>query len=130
MDSRLFLLGGRRLSRLRKADVPLLVQGLIAVVRKRAHLGTGYRQGVGYVRIWDASFEMFVVKQDWDLIFPLIRDGSIDPLLTPTNHPVSYLDPKISFKESVLDLADRALYQQMFSLIEPLFPTEWPTSSF
>lgn len=129
VDSRLFLLDGQRPSRLRKTDVPNLAKGLIAVLRKRASIGTGYRQGVGYVRIWDPGFSMIVLKEDWERIFPFIRDGSFDPLLTPVNPPVAYLNPKISFKDSVLELADQPLFQHMLALLEPLFPAEWPTST-
>lgn len=129
VDTRLFLLNGQRLSRLRKNDVPVLVRGIIAVLRKRAHFGMGYFYGVGYVKFWDGASSFLVTQEDWARVFPLVKDGSLDPLLSPVGQPVAYLDPLVSFKESVLDHADSLLFAHMVGLLEPLFPVEWPTSN-
>lgn len=130
VDSRQFFMKGQRPARLRRDDVPLLVRGLIAVLRKRAKFGAGQNHGLSCVRIWDGgNCNLVILEEDWKLIFPFIADGTLDPLVNRQTFSVAHLHPNTSFQESVLDQADRPLYDYMVGLLTPLFPLEWPKSS-
>lgn len=119
MDSRLFLLNGQRVSRLRKVDVPLVARAIVAVYRRRASVGTGTIHGIRYVRIWDDGSSVVIMREDWVLIQPLIQNGALDPAQFPVN---THAGQNRTFSSLVVDLTDKELYDSVLGALTPLFP--------
>lgn len=129
MDSRLFFVEGTRFAKIRKQDVPNLARALIAVARARATILASRLRGVDCIRIIGPGITAVILKEDWVHIQPLIADGTLNPAISPRTQRVGYLHPDVSYDESVLDMADRALYNYLVAVLEPKFPEQWPTST-
>lgn len=130
MDNRLLEIYGQRPSPLRQDDLGLLARMMIAVIRGRGTVGYARRSGVGVVVLHDNEDRKFtVLRDDWRKIMPFIQDGTFSPAVTPAAPRVGYASPEVAYGESVLDRADRFLYDRIVNTLSPLFPEAFPTSN-
>lgn len=130
MDNRVFRVDGQRLVRLRKDDVPKLARTIVAVIRDRARAGVVRVKNVDYIELIGPDVDALVLKSDWEKILPFIRDESFNTQIAPAEPPGRYLDYKVAYSESVLERADRRLYERIVGILVGLFPETYPTRPF
>ena len=130
MDNRLALHKGRRISALRKEDLPGLAHALVAAIRGRAVVGRLGRNATPYVAFDGPGVRVDVLQSDWAKIQPYIQNGFLNPLETPVGPNVGYLDPRVAFDEPIQDHADRALYDRVFGLLNRLVTEAYPTRPY
>lgn len=130
VDSRLFRIGGRRVVRLRKEDLPELARAIVAVTRIRARAGVTTVANVSYVEIVGKNVDVMIPAEDWKKILPYVQDESFNPTLFPARQASQPLDPQIAFDELLLDHADKPLYERTLGILTGLFNETFPTRPF
>ncbi len=130
VDSRLFRIGGRRIVRLRKEDLPELARAIVAVTRIRARAGVVTVANVKYVEIVGKNVDVLVPAEDWKRILPYVQDESFNPVIFPSRQASQPLDPQIAFDELLLDHADRPLFERTLGILTGLFTETFPTRPF
>jgi len=130
VDNRLFYVDGRRIVRLRKEDLPELARALIAVIRKRARAGVARVKNVDYIEMVGPDTHVFVLRSDWERIYPFVQDESLNTLVAPAEPPGRYSDPQVAYSEPILDRADRKLYDRILGILLGLFTEEFPTRPY
>lgn len=132
VDSRLFRIGGRRIVRLRKEDLPELARAIVAVtrIRARARAGVVTVANVKYVEIVGKNVDVLVPAEDWKRILPYVQDESFNPVIFPSRQASQPLDPQIAFDELLLDHADRPLFERTLGILTGLFTETFPTRPF
>jgi len=128
MDQRLkFLPGMHRPHRLTRNETPDLARAIVGFLRGQVACERGISGGVGYVWLHgDSGHNITVRYDDWVKIVPYLKDGSFDPTLVPVPGSV-VLDPLVKFDGSVVGLADQELYGRIKTVLDQLFPVEFPT---
>ncbi len=126
MDQR--LLGNPRPHALRKNDTPALARAIVAVQRGRAIVGRCAVQGTDCILFEDkrTHIKLLVLAQDWLKVVPYLSDGTFDPLVIPTYHWVTVNQDR--FDSAVTDIRDQELYSRVLTVLERLFPVEFPTT--
>lgn len=130
VDSRLFRIGGRRVVRLRKEDLPELARAITAVTRQRARAGVTTVSNVSYVEITGKNVDVMVPADDWARILPSVQTESFNPVVFPARQASQPLDPQVAFDEPILDHADKPLYERTLGLLTGLFNETFPTRPF
>lgn len=130
VDSRLFRIGGRRVVRLRKEDLPELARAIVAVTRIRARAGVATVANVPYVEIVGKNVNVMVPAEDWKRILPYVQDESFNPNVYPARQATQPLDPQIAFDELLLDHADKPLFERTLGILTGLFNETFPTRPF
>lgn len=127
MDQSLLKIGGRRLTRLTRADTPAVAKVLTAYYRKQAQVNTGVLGEVTYVRLVSSGGTDVVIRgDDWVKILPYLTDGSFDTTIIP--EPTLFVaHPMVLSDESTLDLND-GLYRRILNVLNQLFTIEFPKS--
>jgi len=130
VDNRLFELYGKRPVKLRKDDLGVVAQMLIAVLRHRGKADITRRSGIEAVILSDNRQRVItILKDDWEKIAPFLEDGTFDPLLTPAASDFGYLQKDVVFDEPVETQADKHLYQLILNTLTPLFSESFPTTN-
>jgi hypothetical protein len=113
---------------LRQEDLPELARAIVAVIRKRATIGTNRSRGVDYVTIRQPGTELNVLGSDWALILPYIQEGAFSPMLRPVDSGAKFLHPEVFHNDSVIDLGDKPLYFHVLAYLRVTFTETYPTS--
>jgi len=121
MDQRLFHANGHRPHRLTNKDVPDLARAIVAYIRKQASLNKHYIHDVSCISFSGVGVDILVRADDWAKVVPLLKDGSLDPMVVP----VSTVNIRARAGTSVLDTSD-PLYKRTVELLSPLFPIDFP----
>jgi len=111
-------------------EVPKLTIALLAVTKNQA-LIEGLMVGeVPCIRIHNngGDVNILVRTEDWAKIVPYLKDGTLATELVPVTKPVP-LHPNTHNNASVGDVWNRELYNRIQTLLNNLFPTEFPTSN-
>ena len=90
MDSRLKHVGGARLSRLRKSDLPRVAQAIVDFSHGKARVLSGVYGDTTYVQfIRDRSYSIAIRGDEWSKIYPFFRYSTAryQPVQPPGNKP-------------------------------------------
>jgi hypothetical protein len=128
VDTRLFEILRRRPRRLRQRDLSEVAKAIVAVVRKQARAQTGTYKNLSYIWLTGLDTDVMVLKEDWELIFPFIEDGSLNPVLAPAQPQTGFLHPTTHYDGSVVDINDTQFYHRVLNILKGLFTEEFPTS--
>lgn len=129
VDERLAEIRGRRPGKLRQQDLDPLARMIIAVLRKRGTAGVGLRGGVEVAILSDNKGTLTILKDDWALILPFLQDGTFNPLIVPAAARFGYQNSSTAYAESVIDRADRFLFNRIHKVLRGLFTETYPTSN-
>ncbi len=129
MDSRLSLVNGRRLSRLRRQDLPEVARALLAWSRPGSRVGISIVIHISHTHITGKNFDVAILSEDWEKIEPLVKEGLFSQFLFPTRAPAVFSDPSVSLDLSLVDANDRQSYLRVLSLLWGLFPDSYPVSN-
>lgn len=129
MDSRLSLVNGRRLSRLRRQDLPEVARALLAWSKPGSSVGISVVSRIGYTHLCGRNFNVAILSEDWEKIEPLVREGLFSQSLFPTRDPAKFLNPGVSLDLSLVSANDRQSYLQVLSLLWDLFPDSYSVSN-
>lgn len=121
MDQRLFRIQGHRPHRLTNKDVPALARAIVSYMRKQAILNKHYIHDVSCISFSGVGVDILVRADDWAKVIPLLKDGSLDPMLVP----VTTVKVRTGVPASVLEDSD-PLYKKAVDLLSPLFPIDFP----
>lgn len=125
MDARLSRYLDRRLTRLRRPDLPDVAWAIVGHVEGLCRAQSLMVSNTSVVRIWGQGVDVVVRKEDWDKVVPYLRDGTFNPLLFPVPTSVP-LDPS---QELVApDARRQAFYQRVLGVLQTLFTEDFPTS--
>lgn len=124
MDGRIPLRFGKRVSRLRKQDLPDLAYALTTLARHPHAVEYGYdeNQGLKIVYFRSQFFAVTVLLDDWMKIEPKVREG----YFAPNAFPVQEMSPKPPAPPQV---GGDPLYNHILNVLTLLFPESYPTSS-
>ena len=106
-----------------------MAKAVVAVVRQQAVARARRYKHVGYVWLKGVDTDVVVLKEDWELIFPFIQDGTFNPLLTPTQSHVGFLHPVTHYDGPTVDIRDEGFYRRVLNTLQGLFTEEFPTSN-
>jgi len=120
----MFFIHGRRLSRLRIPDLPVVAKAIVAFTRRHAKSAEYVRHGVGFVRLYGVGVDVNVLVSDWNKIVPYLQDGSWNPVATPVAWPLAAPNAEAS----IADTDDPDLYRRVLQTLELLFTEDFPTS--
>jgi hypothetical protein len=127
VDNRLRRPEGRRITHLRKRDLPELAKALVSVVYKQGWIIFAGSGSPAYVRLHGNGFDVSVSLDDWRLIQPYINDGTFDPLRFPGPQVVT-LNPNDFLSQSVVDLNAETFYKRVLGALQQVFSEEYPTA--
>lgn len=97
MDSRLKRIGGGRLSRLRKSDVPRVAQAILDYSHGKARVLSGILIDTPYVQfVRDRSYSIAIRGDEWGKIYPFFRYSTAryQPVQPPENQPLPIPSPQ------------------------------------
>lgn len=106
MDSRLFLVDGKRLGSIQSQDLPAVATALHDLARGLARASSRDKAGVRYLYIEGSDYSVSILRSDWEKIAPLVDDGT--------------LTTRICGEDT---------HSYILGRLKLLFPQEWPTSS-
>ena len=126
MDSRLPYYLGRRLTLLRKSDVPPVALAIVGHVEGFCEAQRLTVHETPVIRIWGSGVDVVVRGEDWEKIIPYLRDGTFNPIAVPVPKSVP-LHPVLDL--SLLDARQQAFYARVLGVLQTLFPDDYPTSN-
>lgn len=120
MDARLWTINGKRLTHLRREDLPSVAQGIVDVERGRATVRTGITRDTPYVILArEKVYEVVVRGDDWVKVVPFLRNTSTPfRVVTPSSlspSPVPSPQPK-----RVMQPAPQGPYSSLTSFLQGL----------
>jgi hypothetical protein len=166
MDSRLWQINGKRLTRLMRSDLPQVARGIVDAEQGIAEVHTGIVRDTAYVVLRRPGiYEVIVRGDDWAKIIPFFRNSSgkgapvatsaTPPAAIPSPQPARMMQPPpqapVGGQQSFLEgfnhteltqlqglLSSQAIggldqrggdfYTRVLTILEALFPDEFPTS--
>ena len=128
MDARLSRIDGRRLSFLRRTDLPELARAIVGFERHQVQCAPDFVRETRIVRLRGPGVDVIVRGEDWDKIVPYLRDGTFNPLIVPTPH-VTWLHPEVDLDLSVIDVNDRDFFVRVLGVLRSLFTEDYPISN-
>jgi hypothetical protein len=129
VDSRLSLVNGRRLSRLRQQDLPEVARALIAWSNPGGRAGVRVVRNAKFIRLSGRNFDVAILNEDWQRIAPLVQEGVFTSFLTPMGPPGVVLDPGVSEDSALVETRQSQRYQHVLGILETLFTESYPTSN-
>ena len=91
MDEQLSQIGGKRLGKLRRPDLPQLAQAIVDAERGKCRATTGALKGKRFVNLRrkGGGYDVYVRGEDWDKIFPFLRNSAstFEPAPLPVEEP-------------------------------------------
>jgi len=128
MDERLTLLDGHRVGSLRKEDLPELSLVILDVLRGRGAANTLLSCGSEYIVLKSRTAKVYVLREDWLKVLPEIQQGAFDTLLNPVTPSRGYLDPVTEREGSLMDHADKPLYERILTTLQGFFTETFPVA--
>jgi hypothetical protein len=129
VDSRLAFVNGRRLSRLRKQDLPEVAVALIAWSNPGSRVGVRVVKNTKFVRLSGRNFDVAILNEDWEKIAPLVKEGVFTSYLTFMGPPGVSLNPEVADDSALVKTHQSQRYQHVLGILETLFPESYPTSN-
>jgi hypothetical protein len=128
VDGKLYLIDGRRVSRLRKPDLPVIARAIVAFHRGKCKAERVHKYEIEYVRFFSNGFDALVLASDWDRVLVYFKDGTLNPRVVKQGPCLILLSPQHQKELAVIDWVDRSFYLRVLGVLESLFTEDYPKS--
>lgn len=122
--------GQKRVSRLRRQDLPVVARALTTYIRKLIPVQVTRQtvSGASTIVFTSDHFQVVILIEDWLKIEPYVRDDIFSPTAVPPFSGYSVLRPEVSFAPD--SFPQDPLYQIVLQTLTGLFPALYPTSDY